>query len=111
MTDKIIRPKAQSSSLPASPIPGYTCQNCPGFTGSDINNLTTGMGRCRFEPAKMLGANSQTGAIMVEWTPTHPDWWCMQHPMIKAIINMSAQQQALNIVSNALQPFIGERKE
>lgn len=79
-----------------SPVPGQTCQNCPAFAGIDPGNISSGMGTCRFEPAKILGGGG--GNVVVQHTPTHPTWWCMQHPLISAMMKIKYEEVASRLL-------------
>lgn len=106
MTERvgIIRPPApkRPGTFP-SPVPNTSCANCPSFSGVDVINLTSGMGTCWDEPPKMLGSASGGGGIIVQRTPTHPDWWCMHHPLIKACLEIKYRALATELVQDLFQ--------
>lgn len=103
-------PKEKNTGHPPSPVRGYTCKNCPGYTGPDVMNIGTGMGNCRYEGAKMLGA-SGGGQIALQFTPTHPEWWCLQHPTIKAVTDFMGHQEAMKLMGSLSQDFLDTSKQ
>lgn len=93
----IIHPPKAASVHPPSPVKGYGCHNCPGFRGLDPQNIQSRMGTCGFEPAKVMGSVG-SGQVLVQWTPTHPEWWCLQHPVIKAAVMIAGHQEAARLL-------------